>query len=399
VAGIALEQLSKVFGDGTEAVSGLDLDIPDGALAVVVGPSGCGKTTVLRMVAGLEDATAGRIRIGERVVNELSPRDRDIAMVFQNYALYPQLSVYDNMAFGLKLRRADRREIDTRVRKAAHTLGLEDLLDRKPARLSGGQRQRVAMGRAIVREPQAFLMDEPLSNLDAKLRVQMRAEISRLQHELGVTTMYVTHDQTEAMTMGDLVAVMRKGVLQSFDAPERLYNRPANLFVAGFIGSPAMNLVEATLARDGDRLVAGVGERRLDLESSLRERPGLARYVDQSLALGVRSESLEDASLLGDVPEGRRLGGRLVLREEMGSDVFAHVRISAVPVFTEELRDVMDEVGAEREGARTTTVVARLSPRTRVREGDRVELAVDPEGLHFFDLDTGDGIYDGAAPA
>jgi multiple sugar transport system ATP-binding protein len=393
VAGITLDEVTKVFPDGTEAVSSLDLEIPDGALAVIVGPSGCGKTTVLRMVAGLEEATAGAIKIGDRVVNDFSPRDRDIAMVFQNYALYPQLSVYDNMAFGLKLRRADRREIDVRVRKAAHTLGLEDLLDRRPGRLSGGQRQRVAMGRAIVREPQAFLMDEPLSNLDAKLRVQMRAEISRLQHELGVTTMYVTHDQTEAMTMGDLVAVLRKGVLQSFDTPERLYNRPANLFVAGFIGSPAMNLLQAKLVQVDGTFVAEVGDQRLQLDSALDRRPALAGYMGSSLALGVRSESLEDAALVERRPNGSRLAGVLTLREEMGSDVFAHVRIEAPPVLTEELRDVLVEAGAEREAARTAVVVARLNPRTRVREGDRVELAVDPEGLHFFDLETGEGIY------
>jgi multiple sugar transport system ATP-binding protein len=318
-------------------------------------------------------------------------------MVFQNYALYPQLSVYDNMAFGLKLRRADKREIDRRVREAAHTLGLEDLLDRRPARLSGGQRQRVAMGRAIVREPQAFLMDEPLSNLDAKLRVQMRAEISRLQRELGVTTMYVTHDQTEAMTMGDLVAVMRKGVLQSFDRPERLYNHPANLFVAGFIGSPAMNVVEARLVRDDGVLAAEVGDQRLELDSVLEQRPALARYVGNPVALGFRSESLEDSALAGGVPEHRRLAGVLTLREEMGSDVFAHVEVEAAPVLTEELRDVLAEAGAERELERTTTVVARLNPRTRVREGDRVELAVDLDGLHFFDLATGNAIYDGTS--
>jgi multiple sugar transport system ATP-binding protein len=299
------------------------------------------------------------------------------------------------MAFGLKLRRADRREIDVRVRKAAHTLGLEDLLDRKPARLSGGQRQRVAMGRAIVREPQAFLMDEPLSNLDAKLRVQMRAEISRLQHELGVTTMYVTHDQTEAMTMGDLVAVLRRGVLQAFDAPERLYNRPSNLFVGGFIGSPAMNVVEAKLVQANGTVAAELAGQRLELDSALERRPALARYVGRSLALGFRSESLEDAALVGGVPGDRRLAGVLTLREEMGSDVFAHVRLEATPVLTEEIRDALAEVGGEpAEEAQSTTIVARLNPHTRVREGDRVELAVDRDGLHFFDLDTGNGIYE-----
>jgi multiple sugar transport system ATP-binding protein len=393
MARIALEGLTKVFPDGTEAVSGVDLAIPDGALVVVVGPSGCGKTTVLRMVAGLEQASAGTIRIGDRVVNELSPRDRDIAMVFQNYALYPQLSVFDNMAFGLKLRRADKHEIARRVHEAARILDLEELLDRKPARLSGGQRQRVAMGRAIVREPQAFLMDEPLSNLDAKLRVQMRAEISRLQRELGVTTMYVTHDQTEAMTMGDLVAVMRKGVLQAFDTPERLYNHPVNLFVAGFIGSPAMNLLQTRLERLDGRLVARHGGEHLQLDGAAQARPGLARYEGRTVALGVRSESLEDAGLveLGTSQGGLR--GRVELREDMGSDVFAHVRIDGAPVLTEETRDVLDEVGAHTHGAGTTTVVARLSPRTRAREGDTIELAVDVDALHFFDLETGEGIY------
>jgi multiple sugar transport system ATP-binding protein len=250
------------------------------------------------------------------------------------------------------------------------------------------------MGRAIVREPQAFLMDEPLSNLDAKLRVQMRAEIARLQHDLGVTTMYVTHDQTEAMTMGDLVAVMRRGVLQSFDKPERLYNHPVNLFVAGFIGSPAMNLVEASLVRDNGGLVARIGGQRLTLDSSLRRRPALAGYAGRVVALGVRSEGLEDAALVGRVPEQSTLSGVLTLREEMGSDVFAHVKIDATPVLTDELRSVRDEVGGESSSTETTAVVARLNPRTRVREGDRVELAVDLEGLHFFDLETGEGIYD-----
>jgi multiple sugar transport system ATP-binding protein len=322
------------------------------------------------------------------------PRDRDIAMVFQNYALYPQLSVFDNMAFGLKLRRADKREITQRVHEAARILGLEELLDRKPARLSGGQRQRVAMGRAIVREPQAFLMDEPLSNLDAKLRVQMRAEISRLQRELGVTTMYVTHDQTEAMTMGDLVAVLRKGVLQAFDIPERLYNHPANLFVAGFIGSPAMNLLQRRLERLDGTLVARPGREQLQLDGAVRARPGLARYEGRAVALGIRSESLEDAALVGPGASCGRLRGVIELREDMGSDVFAHVRVEAASVLTEETRDAIDEVGAQHTSAGTTTVVARLSPRTRAREGDAIELAVDAEALHFFDLGTGEGIYD-----
>jgi multiple sugar transport system ATP-binding protein len=346
------------------------------------------------MVAGLEQASEGTIRIGERIVNDLSPRDRDIAMVFQNYALYPQLSVFDNMAFGLKLRRADKREIARRVHETARILDLEELLERKPAHLSGGQRQRVAMGRAIVREPQAFLMDEPLSNLDAKLRVQMRAEISRLQRELGVTTMYVTHDQTEAMTMGDLVAVLRKGVLQAFDTPERLYNHPANLFVAGFIGSPAMNLLQTRLERLDGTLVARSGGEQIQLDGAVRSRPGLARYESRDVALGIRSENLEDAALVGPGASCGRLHGVVELREDMGSDVFAHVRVEAAAVLTEEARDAIDEVGAHHTSAGTTTVVARLSPRTRAREGDSIDLAVDADALHLFDLETGEGIYD-----
>src|SRR5918998_936220 len=263
MAEIVLEDVWKVYGDGTEAVRALDLDIADGEFMVLVGPSGCGKTTALRMIAGLEAISKGKCSIGDRVVNDVPPKERDIAMVFQNYALYPHMSVFDNMAFGLKLQKVPRAEIETRVRDAAGLLGLDDLLNRKPAALSGGQRQRVAMGRAIVRHPQAFLMDEPLSNLDAKLRVQTRAEIARLQHELAVTTIYVTHDQVEAMTMGDRVAVLRKGELQQVDSPQALYERPGNIFVAGFIGSPAMNLLEASLARSNGSVVVQLGELQL----------------------------------------------------------------------------------------------------------------------------------------
>src|SRR5207247_3511908 len=290
------------------------LEIADGELVVFVGPSGCGKTTALRMIAGLEEISNGTIRIGERVVNSVAPRDRDVTMVFQNYALYPHKSIYDNLAFPLRLRKMPKAEVDNRVRRIARLLELEEHLNRRPRQLSGGQRQRVAMGRAIVREPQAFLMDEPLSNLDAKLRVEMRAEILRLQRDLAVTTIYVTHDQTEAMTMGDRVAVMRRGVLQQTDEPQRLYERPANLFVAEFIGSPAMNLVEADLERDGDGLVARFGEHRLRVR---RGRPGRA-------ILGFRPEDLEDAALAGGAAAGASLGVVPDIREDMGSEVYVH---------------------------------------------------------------------------
>src|SRR5712691_988826 len=300
VAEIKLEQLTKVYPDGTKAVSELDLDIGDGEFVVLVGPSGCGKTTALRMVAGLEPITAGVVRIGGRVVNDLPPKDRDVAMVFQNYALYPHMTAYKNMAFGLKLRKVPRPEIGKRVNGAARVLGLDRVLGKRPRTLSGGQRQRVAMGRAIVREPQAFLMDEPLSNLDAKLRVEMRAEIARLQRDLDVTTIYVTHDQIEAMTLGDRVAVMRDGFLQQFGAPQEVYDRPANLFVAEFIGSPAMNLVHAELMRANGDLLAQFGENRLRLgDDVLGERPALRRFEGKQVVLGLRPEDMEDASLAG----------------------------------------------------------------------------------------------------
>src|SRR5207249_4117169 len=283
-----LDNLTKVYSDGTRAVSGLDLAIEDGEFVVFVGPSGCGKTTALRMIAGLEQITEGTVRIGAEVVNTLPPKDRDVAMVFQNYALYPHMSAYDNMAFALKMRGVDKPEIERRVQNAARVLGLSEVLKKKPRTLSGGQRQRVAMGRAIVREPQAFLMDEPLSNLDAKLRVEMRAEIARIQRDLGVTTIYVTHDQVEAMTLGDKVAVMRDGVLQQYDVPQMLYDRPVNLFVAEFIGSPAMNVVGTDLERDNGRLFARFGQHRLRLDDELlAARPALTQFEDKPLILGI----------------------------------------------------------------------------------------------------------------
>ena len=401
MAEIALDDVTKVYPDRTRAVSSLSLEIPDGSLVVLVGPSGCGKTTLLRMVAGLETITAGVIRIGDRVVNALAPRDRDVAMVFQNYALYPHMSVYDNMAFSLKLRRVASGEIERRVLGAARTLGLTDQLAKKPRHLSGGQRQRVAMGRAIVREPQVFLMDEPLSNLDAKLRVQMRAEIGRIQHRVGVTTMYVTHDQTEAMTLGDLVAVMRHGVLQQVDGPQALYERPRNLFVAGFIGSPAMNLVEATVtAADGDLWVEFGGTRLHVDDEAAAKRPALMTWVGKNVVLGIRPEDMEDASLAGDVPEQRRLSAAVDLREEMGSEAYVYFTLDAPAVLTEDTKELAADVGIEtleglEESAaqRRTTFVARLSSRSRAREGGQITVAVDTRALHFFDPETGESIY------
>jgi multiple sugar transport system ATP-binding protein len=385
MAPIVFDGVRKIYRDGTEAVSSFDLEVADGQLVVLVGPSGCGKTTVLRMVAGLEEISEGTIAIDGRVVNDVSPRDRDIAMVFQNYALYPQLTIYDNLGFGLKLRKTDKREIDRRVREAAHSLGLEELLDKKPANLSGGQRQRVAMGRAIVREPQAFLMDEPLSNLDAQLRALMRAEIARLQQQLGVTTLYVTHDQTEAMTMGDRVAVMSRGVLQAYDTPVRLYERPPNLFVAGFIGSPSMNLAEASLERADGGLAVVLGEHRLPLtEATVRARSGLGARVGESVVVGIRPESIEDAAFSGDT-EGTSLRVVIDLREDMGSETLAHFTVAARGV------GLIRQVEGLADGHRTT-FVARLDPRTRARAGEPTELRLAPGALHFFVPETGAAI-------
>src|SRR5690348_14157835 len=325
MAGVTFDKVTKTYPDGTTAVHQLDLGINDGEFMVLVGPSGCGKTTALRMVAGLEDITSGLLKIGDRTVNHVPSRDRDIAMVFQSYALYPHLSVYDNIAFGLKIKKVPKGEIEKRVSEAARILDLEPYLKRKPKALSGGQRQRVAMGRAIVRQPAAFLMDEPLSNLDAKLRVQMRAEIAGLQRDLGVTTIYVTHDQVEAMTMGDRVAVMRKGELQQVADPQMLYDRPVNLFVGGFIGSPAMNMIEATVARANGGLTIDVGQQHLQLgEETLAAHPALHGYEGRKVILGLRPEDLEDASLEPDSPRDRRLRGVVELREALGSELMVH---------------------------------------------------------------------------
>ena len=386
MASVGYDGVSKVFSDGTRAVDDLTLEIGDGEFMVLVGPSGCGKTTALRMLAGLEDATGGAITIGDRVVNDLDARRRDVAMVFQSYALYPHMDVFQNMAFGLRARRVDRAEVRRRVEAAARTLGLEELLSRRPGQLSGGQRQRVAMGRAIVRDPQAFLMDEPLSNLDAKLRVQMRAEIARIQRDLGATTIYVTHDQVEAMTMGDRVAVLRRGELQQCDAPQRVYDEPANLFVASFIGSPPMNLVEARVERNGAGLRCTVGETTLPLPV---EPPALAGYAGRSVALGIRPERVRPAN--GEA--SLRLRGRVVLTEALGSSLLVHVEVPGEPVETGDVLEGLvdgDPAGARLRGeGGGVPFLAGFEPDDRVRAGDPVELALDPRRLHFFDLETG----------
>jgi multiple sugar transport system ATP-binding protein len=387
MAAIEFRDVTKVYPGGTKAVDSLDLEVGDGEFMVLVGPSGCGKTTALRMVAGLEEVSDGTIRIGERVVNEVSPRDRDIAMVFQSYALYPHMTVRENLAFGLRLRKLAKPDVEQRVRAAASTLELADFLDRKPRALSGGQRQRVAMGRAIVREPQAFLMDEPLSNLDAKLRVQMRAEIHKLQRALGVTTVYVTHDQVEAMTMGDRVAVMSGGQLQQVDAPERLYERPANQFVAGFIGSPSMNMVEARLSRATGPIVRFGNHELPVVPALLAERPGLARYEGREVILGIRPEDMEDAAFAPTRAESPHLKVICSLREALGSEVLLHFSVGSAEAPPAEDDDVIEPLGDQ-----GSIFVARVNPRTAAREAQQVDLAVHPTRLHFFDLESTDAI-------
>jgi multiple sugar transport system ATP-binding protein len=404
VAEITLEKLNKVYPDGTHAVRDLDLEISDGQLVVFVGPSGCGKTSALRMIAGLEPISDGVVRIGGQIVNDLPPKNRDVAMVFQNYALYPHMTAYKNMAFGLKMRQLDKAEIDRRVHDAARVLGLEDILRKRPRTLSGGQRQRVAMGRAIVREPQAFLMDEPLSNLDAKLRVEMRAEIARIQRDLEVTTIYVTHDQVEAMTLGDKVAVMRDGVLQQYEIPQTLYDRPVNLFVAEFIGSPAMNLVGADLERDDGSLFARFGEHRLRIDDEvLAARPDLNRFDGKPLILGIRPEDLEDASIAGEAPPDQRMSANVDIREDMGSEVYIHFGAGGRPVRGKDVAAAIGDEAIEATEQQTkgkgSLFVARVGRESKAREDERMELVVATSHLHFFDPETGRGIYDGAEGA
>jgi multiple sugar transport system ATP-binding protein len=391
MAEIELDGVTKRYPDGTEAVKQVDLEIADGEFVILVGPSGCGKSTALRMIAGLEDISDGEMRIGGEVVNDLAPKDRDIAMVFQNYALYPHMTVRENMGFALKLHGVDKARIDERVNEAARILDLNEHLDRKPANLSGGQRQRVAMGRAIVREPKAFLMDEPLSNLDAKLRVQMRSEVSRLQQRLGTTTVYVTHDQTEAMTLGDRVAVMRSGILQQVASPRELYADPRNLFVAGFIGSPAMNFFGGELVGEGVRTPIGELPLPDGLRRSVERHGGSAREV----VVGIRPEDFEDAALAADPDEGFAFEAPIEMTESMGSEIYAHFSFEGQAVRADELRELEEDSGVAdipQHPDEAGRAVARLDPQSDARSGQRAKLWVDLRHLHLFDAKTGNSL-------
>ncbi|OUC84159.1 ABC transporter ATP-binding protein [Streptosporangium minutum] len=395
MASIVLSKVDKIYAGGVKAVNGLDLEIRDGEFMVLVGPSGCGKSTALRMIAGLEDISGGEIAIGDRVVNHLPPKDRDIAMVFQNYALYPHMTVEENLAFGLKLRKMPKAEISKRVNEAAKMLGLEQYLKRKPAALSGGQRQRVAMGRAIVREPQAFLMDEPLSNLDAKLRVSMRASLNTLHERLGVTTVYVTHDQVEAMTLGDRVCVLRDGLLQQVDTPQNLFDKPVNLFVAGFMGSPSMNFVNAELVRgDGGAAVAFAGFKLPVPNETFTEKPGLDEWIGKKIILGIRPSDFDDSvAANGSAGGWTRLQVRAEVTEELGSEINVLFLIDAPPV---QHQDTVAAADAGDDEEATLPLVgdkslwtARVNSRSHVRPGQNIELVVDTHNLHFFDPVSG----------
>ena len=385
---IKISSVGKIYPNGTRALEDVNIEINDGEFVVLVGPSGCGKTTLLRMVAGLEDITEGEIFIGEKIVNEVAPKDRDIAMVFQNYALYPHMSVYDNMAFSLKLRKLPKEEIDKKVKDAARTLEISELLERKPKALSGGQRQRVAMGRAIVRSPEAFLMDEPLSNLDAKLRVQMRAELGQLHTQLETTTLYVTHDQVEAMTMGDRVAVIRKGELQQIDTPREIYLYPKNIFVAGFIGSPSMNFVYADVKVSGDKaMLTFAGEEINCVGESLDK---LKKVDGKQIVLGIRPEAFEDSTYAKDSEYTESISIKVTLLEQLGSDSYIHFYKDLKPVQTEAIEEILADEGEDISVlGDQTKFIARINPNSTVKEGEAIKLSIDPSKLHFFDPESG----------
>ncbi len=396
MASITLEGLGKVYPDGTRAVGDVDLTIIDGEFLVLVGPSGCGKSTILRMIAGLEEITEGKLYIGDNLVNDVQPKDRDIAMVFQNYALYPHMSVYDNMAFGLKLRKTPKEEIDARVKEAAEVLEITDYLDRKPKNLSGGQRQRVAMGRAIVREPSAFLMDEPLSNLDAKLRVQMRASLAVLHTRLNTTTVYVTHDQVEAMTLGHRVAVLkpvsaqRPDNLQQVAPPAELYHNPVNLFVAGFIGSPAMNMIYAVLESEGDQVFAKFANERLLLSSVALERhPGIENLMGQQLVMGIRPGEFASADRIG-ADDSASMMAKIQVAEVLGAETFIHFEVDTAPVITPDIEELLADTGSDISSlGDTVQFTARVDADVPVSPGSEIRLAINTEKVHFFDPESG----------
>ena len=388
---IDIKSAGKIYPNGTRALEDVNITINDGEFVVLVGPSGCGKTTQLRMVAGLEDITEGEISIGDKTVNDEAPKDRDIAMVFQNYALYPHMSVFDNMAFSLKLRKLPKDEIDQKVKDAAKTLEISELLDRKPKALSGGQRQRVAMGRAIVRNPQAFLMDEPLSNLDAKLRVQMRAELGQLHTQLQTTTLYVTHDQVEAMTMGDRVAVIRKGELQQIDTPREIYLNPRNIFVAGFIGSPSMNFVYANVGVNKSSVKLNFGNDQIDYKGDKLEK--LKTFENKEIVMGIRPEAFEDGNYANTSEYSESIKVSVSLLEQLGSDSYIHFYKDIKPVQTEAIEEILADEGEDISVlGDNTKFIARINPNSTVVEGEEIELKIDPSKLHFFDPETGDAL-------
>ena len=388
---IDIKSAGKIYPNGTRALEDVNITINDGEFVVLVGPSGCGKTTLLRMVAGLEDITEGEISIGDKTVNDVAPKDRDIAMVFQNYALYPHMSVFDNMAFSLKLRKLPKNEINQKVKDAAKTLEISELLERKPKALSGGQRQRVAMGRAIVRNPQAFLMDEPLSNLDAKLRVQMRAELGQLHTQLQTTTLYVTHDQVEAMTMGDRVAVIRKGELQQIDTPREIYLNPRNIFVAGFIGSPSMNFVYANVGVNKNSVNLNFGNDQIDYKGDKIEK--LKTFENKEIVMGIRPEAFEDGNYANTSEYSEGIKVSVSLLEQLGSDSYIHFYKDINPVQTEAIEEILADEGEDISVlGDNTKFIARINPNSNVVEGEEIEIKIDPSKLHFFDPETGEAL-------